>query len=84
MSEYHHTIDHQAHFMGVNVFCKKYGLNRPELMRIIEWGGLAGISILDGHTTRVFIDNGVVLAEAKARGFTPVAWVARLARFSKK
>jgi hypothetical protein len=83
-AEYNHIIEPQPHLIGINTFAKKYSLNRPELMRIIAWGGLSGIAITDGGIIRIFINNDIVLAEAKANHFSPMGWVARLARLSKK
>jgi hypothetical protein len=79
-----HEITFQNNLVGLNSFCKLYGINKPELLRTIEWGGFDGIVIMDGHTKRMFVDNSVVLKEAKERGYSPVGWVMYLCRLSKK
>jgi hypothetical protein len=70
--------------IGMNGFCRLFGLTRKEVERIVNRGQVDGILIPDGSVDRVFIDLGAILKEAKAENVPPSSLVRRYCRQSKR
>ncbi len=79
-----HKIVFRSDLMGINEFSKFYGIDRTETMRLINRNYLSGLQIKDGSVTRIFIDNSVILAEAKENNMRPSEWISTICRWSKK
>lgn len=78
-----HNITTRNDLLGVNGFTKLYKITRQEVQRLLDRNYLSGISIADGITARVFIDNNIFTEEAKENNMSPQDWLYTILRRSK-